>query len=309
MRQTLKAVIVATLAVLGGPAGAADPAAVQSASITIEGERQDFLYYVPTQRPARPGVVLALHGGRGDGQRFLDQTPSLVRLAEREGFIAVYPSADGNWNDGRTAFKSAPSDVTVMRALVDWLARTHGADPARVFVTGVSNGGVMAHKLACDAPDLVAGIAPIAASFNQTLYAGCRPTAPIPVVMFNGTDDPLMVYDGGRSSSRLAKFAPGGEPVIGAEETIGFWARANGCGGAPAEQDLPDRVAGDGTTVTVLSYSCPSAATQLYRINGGGHSVPGTAQRGQRMQRLVGPTSQEIDAMAQAVAFFQRHGL
>lgn len=296
------------LCVLGCAAGPA-VAEVARGTMTVEGTEQAFLYYVPATVEARPGVVLALHGGRGTGQNFLDRTPSLLREADRAGFIAVYPSADGNWNDGRAAFAEHPSDVTVMRALVAWLAANLGADPGRVFATGVSNGGVMAHKLACDAPDLVRAIAPIAASFNQTLYAACKPAAPTPVVMFNGTEDPLMVYDGGRSTSRLAALAPGGEPVVAAEETLAFWARVNGCAAVPVTETRPDLVPNDGTSVAVLRYNCPAPSVQLYRIEGGGHAVPGAVPLGARAARLVGPTSQEIDAMVEAVAFFERYGL
>lgn len=284
------------------------PAGVEQAEITVNGEQRSFLYYAPATRSANPGVVLGLHGGRGSGATFLGQTPSMLSYADALGFIAVYPNANGNWNDGRVNFADRPSDVAFLSAVIDWMAVNFAADRNRVFVTGASNGGAMTYKMACDAPELVAGIAPIISSLTATLYADCNPNQPVPVVMFNGTADPLNVYDGGRATSRLAGFAPQEDTMTGVEVTAGFWARVNGCGTGTTAEDLPDR-ANDGTTVTLIRYDCPSSAVWLYRINGGGHTVPGMAPTGPRAERLVGRTSQDIDAAGLAVAFFQRYGL
>ena len=203
-------------------------------------------------------------------------------------------------------FQGQPSDVAFLRAVVDWLAANHGADRSRVFVTGASNGGAMSFKMACDAPDLVRAAAPIISSLTQTLAANCNPGRGVPIAMFNGTADPLNTYEGGPATSRLADFAPQEDTAIGAEATAAFWARINGCGGTTSE-NLPDLV-NDGTSVTLIRYNCSGPDVLLYRINGGGHTVPGMAA-GRRVERMLGPATQDIDAAGLAVAFFQRYGL
>lgn len=289
-------------------ANAEIPAGVERADITVNGEQRSFLYYVPASRSANPGIVMGLHGGRGSGATFIGQTPSMLSYADALGFIAVYPDANGNWNDGRINFADRPSDVAFLSAVIDWMAVNQSADRSRVFVTGASNGGAMSYKMACDAPGLVAGIAPIISSLTASLYAACNPSQPVPVVMFNGTEDPLNVYEGGKATSRLAQFAPQEDTMTGVEVTAGFWAEVNGCAGGTSAEDLPDRT-NDGTTVTLIRYDCAGPAVWLYRINGGGHSVPGMAPPGRVAERLVGRTSQDIDAAGLAVAFFQRYGL
>lgn len=293
----------------GGLRAAAQvPAGMQQAEITVGGLRRSFYYHVPAGGPSRPGAVLALHGGGADAARFMGQVPSLPAYADREGFVAVYPDGIDQWNDGRANFAGKPDDVAFMRALVDWLSANLGVDRSRVFAFGPSNGGVMSYKIACDAPDLVAAIAPFVANMNTTLYNNCRPTQPTPVMITNGTADPLMVYDGGAPTSALSRLAPQGDSITSTEQTVQFWANVNNCSGRSAT-DLPDR-ANDGTTVTLFRYDCPpGAAVWLYRIEGGGHTIPGGSSTGPMAVRLVGPTSQDIDGVARAIEFFSSYGL
>ncbi len=274
----------------------------------MNGQARSFVYYAPASRSSRPAVVLSLHGGRGSGAKYISQTPSMLSYADQLGFVAIYPDATENWNDGREGFAGRPSDVAFLSAVIDWAAANLNADRSRVFVTGASNGGAMSYKMACDAPGLVAGIAPIISSLSTALFAQCAPGQPVPVVMFNGTEDPLNVYAGGTSTSRLAQFSEQSGGVTGAVTTAEFWARVNGCGLSPTSENLPD-ISNDGTTVTLIRYSCPRNQVWLYRVNGGGHSIPGMTGNGRGAERLVGRTSQDIDAVGRAVAFFQMYGL
>jgi polyhydroxybutyrate depolymerase len=296
----------------GGFAGrrsASLPAGAETVQITSGGRTRSFIVYAPSNLPANPSVMLILHGGQGSASMMVSQN-NLRAYADREGFLAVYPEGTNkNWNDGRAKFAGYPDDVAFMRDVVNWLSANRGASRSRVFATGISNGGTMAHRLACEAPDLVAGIAPIAANFPEALYRRCSPSQATPVVMFQGTDDPLMLYQGGVPDlSNLPGRVEATEAVTSTETTISFWARVAGCG-APSSQQLPDR-ANDGTTVTRISYACPRDQVTLYRINGGGHSWPGTTNpMAARLERFNGPTSQDIDASALMVQFFSRYGL
>lgn len=282
---------------------------MQRTEITASGQTREVLYHVPSNRDASPAIVLMLHGGGGAASKFLDRNPEIVTQADREGFLLMVPDAGENWNDGRVNFLSEPSDVPYIRSVIDFAVSELGGDRSRVFITGPSNGGAMAYKIACDAPEIVTAIAPIIASFNTTQYANCNPSESTPVAIFNGTEDPLTVYNGGEATSRLARFAPQEDTMVPTPDTAAFWARVNGCASTPTSEDLPDRIKDDGTTVTVIRYSCPRDQVILYRINGGGHSIAGSSENSRVMERLVGKTSQEIDAIAQAIAFFKTYGL
>lgn len=292
-----------------GGGGGALPANTEQIEITVDGNSRIFFVHTPDRLDRNPAIMLALHGGGGSASGMASRN-TMVGVSDDEGFIAVFPEAlDGTWNDGRGAAADKADDISFLRAVVDWVVDNRGASPDRVYASGISNGGAMAHNLACNAPDLVAGIAPVAANFTSTLYARCDPSDSTPVLMFSGTDDPLMLYEGGRPNLQMGRNrggggndGPGGEDLIPAETTIAFWAEVAGCSGATSV-DLPDNV-NDGTTVTRVTYDCPRDQVTFYRIEGGGHTWPGGAEMPGQIARFIGTTSQEIDASAEMAAFF-----
>jgi len=288
-------------------AAAVPASAARLMTVTQGGRQRSFYVHAPSNLSSRPGAVLVLHGGGGGAGNAL-QTSEMNAAAPRNGFLAVYPDAGGErWNDGRMATASSSDDVGFMRAIVAALQAEYGLDPSRVYATGISNGGIMAHKLACDAPDLVRAIAPVSANMPEALRAVCR-GAGVPVMMFSGTDDPLMPFDGGRPQlDALLRRVRGSsdDQMVSSPATAAFWASRNGCGSAGSSA-LPDR-SSDGTTITQVSYSgCNTGQVVLFQINGGGHSWPGSATPD---RRLAGKTSQDIDATSVMVDFFQRNGL
>jgi polyhydroxybutyrate depolymerase len=220
----------------------------------------------------------------------------------------VFPNANGKqWNDGRETTRSASDDVAFLVKLVQQVTAESGGDPRRVFVTGVSNGGMMTQRLICEAADVVAAGAVVIANMPADLAAGCRPKRPVPVVFFNGVADPLMPWAGGE-----IRKAPGlgvGGKAMSTPATIAFWARANGCRNEQAET-LPDR-ADDGTRVKLHTFeSCSGAAAQLYEIEGGGHTWPGGPEpKLDIVRRIVGTTSKDIDATQAILYFFSKYGL
>jgi polyhydroxybutyrate depolymerase len=291
MRFFLSAILALCLAVPAAAMTRPPAPPTEPYAVTIDG-REVWVYQPPGTARAWP-VMLALHGGGGTGAGFMSQT-NIRAAAEAHGFVAVWPTAiGGNWNDGRVSQVGGPDDVAFLGAVVDWLAANVRADRGRIFVTGISNGAMMAHKLACDAPQIVAGIAPVAGSMSEALYAACKPASATPVVMFSGTADPLNPYLGG-----APRFASGEDSIVAHETVAAFWAGVAGCGAATTEA-LPD-IADDGTTVTRLAWVCPGPGVVLYRVEGGGHTWPG----GNAGTRLTGPTTQDIDATAEMVRSF-----
>lgn len=268
---------------------------------------RSYTAVVPAGAPPAGGfpVVMVLHGGGGSGDRVAKQT-GFANYVDRRKFIAVFPDAGGQqWNDGRETTRGAGSDVNFLVQVAQQVT-ANGGDPRRVFVTGVSSGGMMAQRLACEAADTFAAAAIVNANMPAGIARSCRPARSLPIVFFSSPNDPLMPWDGG--SIRAGMMRGAGGTVISTPQTVDFWARVNGCGGEKVSQ-LPDR-ANDGTSVRLHSFSCSGGSTVLYEIDGGGHTWPGSAG-GQRpmLQRIVGPTSQDINATATILDFFGRYGL
>jgi polyhydroxybutyrate depolymerase len=164
-----------------------------------------------------------------------------------------------------------------------------------VYATGISNGAMFAYRLACDLPGTFAAVAPVAGALPADLAPGCAHGAPVSVIAFQGTADPLMPYLGGGAGQRR---------VLSAERSIALWGTRAGCTGTPVTTDEPDRTT-DGTRVRrTVFLSCPEGrAVELYTIDGGGHTWPGGPEAGRR----VGRVSREIDATELIWAFFAGH--
>jgi polyhydroxybutyrate depolymerase len=268
-------------------------------TLRVDGVSRDYLVYLPpAYRPERPApLVLVFHGGGGRARGIAPHT-GFSRLAEREGFVAVYPEGlDRRWNDGR-GYGASHDDVGFVRALLDTLRRELAIDPRRIYATGISNGAIFSYRLACDMPGVFAAVAPVAGAMPVDLAPSCAHAEPVSVLAMQGTADPLMPYAGGGVASRRGR-------VFSAEESVGFWARVAGCGGPVTVTEEPDRVA-DGTRVRHTDFGpCLDRrrAVELYTIEGGGHTWPGGPPAG----RAVGRVSRELDATALIWSFFLQH--
>ena len=263
-------------------------------SLAINGDtRRYYVHLPPGWRRDHPApLVLVFHAGGGRARDIAPHT-GFSRIADREGFVVVYPQGlRGRWNDGRGFATATHDDVGFVRALLDTLGRELGVDPKRVYATGISNGAMFAYRLACDLPGTFAAVAPVAGALPAELAPGCAHAAPVSVLAFQGTADPLMPYQGGGAGQRR---------VLSAERSLGFWATLAGCTGTPVTTDEPDRVA-DGTRVRHTTWlGCRDGrSVELYTIEGGGHTWPGGPEAGRR----VGRVTREIDATATIWGFF-----
>ncbi len=173
------------------------------------GVERTYSAIIPTSRPAP--LVLVLHGNTQQGKDLRTRT-SWPDVARREGFVAVFPDGlnrawAGLRGDAGRAGRSPPAgtdDVAFLTALIAKFVRDGIADPKQIYVTGVSNGGHMTLTLACSHAELFAAAASVIANFTETMMASCKPSRPLPMVMMNGTADPLIAYNGGRGTSRYA---------------------------------------------------------------------------------------------------------
>jgi polyhydroxybutyrate depolymerase len=247
------------------------------------------------------GLVLNLHGGAatGAGQEGLTDFDA---VADTTGLVVVYPDGyDKSWADGRGASPAARhhvDDLGFLVALAGKLANDFGIAPGRVFATGMSNGGFMSNRLACDRADIFAAIAPVAG----TLGAGvpCNPSRPVSVLAVHGTDDPLVPFDGGDVHGR-----GGVSHSVSATGMFDKWRSLDGCRGDPSRQDLPD--VGDGTSVHRFTAAPCEDNTEVvfYKIDNGGHTWPGARQY--LPTAIIGPTTRGFDASEVIAQFFLAH--
>ncbi len=288
------------------PSGATNPGLALQA-FEYNGLERSYRLIAPTgYDPDLPApLVLALHGGGGNSLQMCTLAGGIQELTETEGFLVVCPDAiENHWNDGRgnQRYRSQAEDIDdvgYLLALIERLSSEYAIDPERFYVTGASNGGMMTQRLACEAASSFAAAAVVIASLPTALK--CQPDRAIPILFINGTDDPLMPYQGGQVHFYQREL---GE-VLSTPETIEFWATADGCASAPQTELLPDRDPNDGTRVRTTRYSdCTSdSEVVLYSIEGGGHTWPGGAQYAPPF--VIGRVSRELAANDVIWDFFE----
>ena len=317
MRNFLYAVLLAGVVAATGPTtwagaqrGAGDRAATsgtRTVAFPFQGRTRQYVLYVPTAPDG--SLVLAFHGG-GQVAAQMRQISGLDALADREHFIVAYPEAvERSWADGRnetSAEKQGVDDVGFAKAVVADIARIHVIDRGRVYATGLSNGGVLTHRLACDAAETFAAIAPVIATIAARTAASCLPSAPVGVVSVVGVADPSVRFDGGAVGDRDE-----GGRTHGSRATEELWRSLNGCGPTVTSTPLPVLVP-DGTAVVRRTYAgCRGIGDVVwYEIEGGGHRWPPHAYEGAEegfALRENGVSSRNINASEVIWAFFAGH--
>jgi polyhydroxybutyrate depolymerase len=281
------------------------PVAAQdlSASLVSGGRTRTYLARVPAKSDSQAALplVIALHGGGGTGAAMRDLT-GLNAIADANGFVVAYPDGySTSWADGRgttDAEVAGVDDVAFISALIDNVAARTGIDQRRVYVTGVSNGGMMSLRLACQLSNRITAAAPVAANMPTNLPANCAPARAVPIMFVHGDLDPLMPRAGG-----VIPLGAGGS-VLSTAESLAFWNGRNGCSTTPASTTTIDPVV-DGTSIALARYApCTgSAENRFYDVIGGGHTWPGGVQY--LSVALIGRTSMDINAGQEAWQFFR----
>jgi polyhydroxybutyrate depolymerase len=312
---------------------AGGPAPGEAATHAVPGyPDRDYLVRLPRAGAGPWPVVFAFHGGGGDKDGLLrttcpggdeDAHGCLASLADREGFALVVPDGvDGpglerrSWNAGGgdggfrcvggEACRAASDDVAYFDALLAEVARGVDLDRARLHAVGLSNGGAMSHRLACERADVLAAIASIAGGNQAAVAPGCAPSRPVPVLHVHGTADPCWGFDGAVREP-VCEDARGGR-FVSVRESVEGWLARNGCESrtleAMAAEPQPDREA-DGTASALLSGVGCVASTALLRIEGGGHTWPGGWTFAPEAR--VGRVARDLDASALLWSFLSRH--
>jgi polyhydroxybutyrate depolymerase len=255
---------------------------------TSDGLREVIV--LPARRQPAPTVIV-LHG-IAISASWTSQISGFAEAARERGFTSVYPEGiKSAWNDGREGVTSGADDVGFLRKLVHELVQQKVADPARIYITGISNGGMMALRMLCEASELFAGAGTTIANMPARTGATCQIAHPVPVVMVNGSADLLVPYNGGW----VGPFGIGGN-VWGTEKTASFLARANGCATVARTQSA----AGSITKTAWRNCIAPNKDVTLYRVNGGGHQIYGRRGAIASLMRSWGPNISAAEAIMAA---------
>jgi len=279
-------------------------------TITIGKVTRHYTVRLPDARPAP--LVVVLHGNTQTGADMITRT-AWPAVARREGFAVVFPDGlNHSWADLRPnnlrAGRVPPhgtDDVAFIVKLAEKLVADGIADPKRIYVTGISNGGAMTMTLVCKRADLFAAAASVVINLTDQSASLCHPARPVPILMMNGTADPLVPFKGGRGTSRFAV-----DGFWSVEKTLFFWRVNNGCETADATTtDLAHRDPAERSTVTRIDSKCPAGRdVVLYRVNDGGHRMPGLPDA--RFPRLanafLGPQNHDIDGAETIWTFFKK---
>jgi polyhydroxybutyrate depolymerase len=300
----LAALALAGVAACGPRTPAADPGGESAATtalpvgqstqtITIDGTLRTYRVYRPAGLPSPAALVVMLHGGFGTGSQ-AERSYGWDQQADRAHFLVAYPDGlNRAWNaGGGCCGKPAAdgvNDVAFITGMVAAIGHRLRLDPRRLYVTGISNGGIMAYRLACDT-SVFAAIGPDSA----TQLGSCPHPAPVSVLHIHGTADHNIPYDGGRGDGVAHIDGPPVPSVIAA------WRQTDGCT-APVVTVRPP--------VTTSVATCPDGrAVELITIQGAGHQWPGAPDR-PLIQRILGtdPPSTALSATAVLWQFFARH--
>lgn len=280
-------------------------AAPERISLVHDGLSRSAALDRPASAAGPAPLIVVLHGAALDGatQRFL--LDPLSPAARQAGAALVFPDAYGLvWNDGPLAaslpgFLSARDDVGFLDALIERLVAEGVADPARVHLVGVSNGGMMALAYACRRAERLASLVVFKATLAADAPETCRPARPLPVLMSAGTEDPIVRWDGRIVLAGLIEL----DRRLPVEEGFAVWLAGNGCTGAGEPEMLPRRGRGDEPWVERrVGLGCAAgAAMELHAVVGGGHRLPGG--EASPLFRLLGRATPDVEAAALVLGF------
>ena len=193
----------------------------------------------------------------------------------------------GGQNPEETKNKPEPADdIAFLNQMLDQLALKYSIDTRRIYAAGLGDGGFMALRVGCSMADRVVAVAAVSTTLPKTMI--CLPSRPLPALFIDGTDDPIIPYNGGT-------YKPGQFHVLSAEDSAKGWAKFDRCGEKPTQGKLPASEKGSKEIRTLTFSGCQdNAQVVLYSIKGGGNTWPGGEQY--LSEKEVGKTSTDLNA-------------
>jgi polyhydroxybutyrate depolymerase len=250
----------------------------KSGSIEIDGRKRTYLVHLPPGYDGRTPLplVLVLHGAT-ESPEGVERLSRMSIKADEANFIAAYPRGTGRlnpahfptWNSGACcgyAMTHHVDDVAFLRALLARLKKDYAVDPKRIYVTGISNGGMMSYRLACELSGEIAAAAPVEGAQDIP----CHPSNPVSIIVFHGTADHLVPFNGGSTPFQMGS-KRSDTPV---EETVAFWVKEDGCSPDPKHSETSE------VHTDVYTGCREGTGVALYAIQGGHHMWPGVRVSG-----------------------------
>jgi polyhydroxybutyrate depolymerase len=297
LRERIKARIEERRAERGAPAATGGLQELQ-----VQG--REVLVHLPTGYDAsHPApLVLAFHGGGGHAEHMADNY-GLQKKADEAGFVVAFPNGYSKFPGGKFATWNAggccgdardkgSDDVGFARAVVAAIQAKYAIAADRVFATGMSNGGMLSHRLACEAADVFRAVASVA---GTDATSSCTPSRPISVLHIHARDDDHVLFNGGagpnafRDESKVMNF-------VSVPETMSRWVQRDRCT-APPQRTLDK----PGAYCETHSGCAGGTSVQLCVTDSGGHSWPGA----DKVRRGKPAASQALDANDQIWRFFE----
>jgi polyhydroxybutyrate depolymerase len=272
------------LAACGSGPEVATPATVApGGTLTVGLDDRPFQLHVPqSSDPAGSAPLVVLLHGYTSSSAELDDYFQFTAESDRRGFLLAMPDGTTDeegeqfWSAGGTCcdfYGAGVDDATYLRRVIDTVTSSYPVDPARVYLVGHSNGGFMAHRMACEHAAAVTAIASLAGVATDDA-SQCAPEHPVSVLQVHGTADEVIAFEGGELAGR---------PFPSAAATIEMWRDLNGCADradtSAAPLDLESVLPGRETTVTTYAADCRDATrVELWSIDGGRHVPALTAE-------------------------------
>jgi len=247
----------------GGDDGGED--SLSPATVDVEGGQRPYYLHVPANLTKPAPVVFVLHGGGGRPQAIARRT-DWTQAADQHGFVVVFPEGSaspsgrgGTWNVGSGWTSASSDDIGYVAAILKDIGHNVQVDPTRVYATGVSMGGVLSYRLACEMSDTFAAIAPVSATMVEP---DCKPTSPVAILHIHGTDDDRIPLHGGhgqKTASKRSWPAP--------EKGIAAWSHFDAC----ADAAPPHSTEGG---ADCESFQQCRAPVEMCVLSGGSHGWP-----------------------------------
>lgn len=285
-----------------------------SHQLIVNGHKRTFYWYTPEEARDTPlPVVVLLHGYKGNAEEIL-KLSGMLKLAQKEPLILLIPEGrQATWNIHAIKGQYDDQDLHFIDGAIEFIKYNASVDTQRIYAMGMSNGGFLATRLACERPNTFAAVGAVSATLAKPLLTeDCQAGSPVPVAMINGTKDPVVLWDGGLG--KLKSTFPDSE-IAGVEDTLAFWRERHQCQSPLAKpvHVLADEL--DDPIVLHYSYQCesssPASPVQQWTVVGGGHTWPKSPQRftikSWIYRRFVGRTTRNLNATEALWQFFQQH--
>ena len=254
-----------------------------------DGIERNYRLFIPSSYDGSNSYPLVFNfHGFGSNAAEQDFYSDMNRVGEANDFFICYPNGIANsWNVG-WEFGSEADDVGFTSALIDRLTQDYSIDSERIYSCGMSNGGFMSYRLACELNNKIAAIASVTGSMAPALAMDCEPGRPFSILQFHGTDDATVPYNGMEDLN------------IGIDSLFNYWSILNQCDTDIDTIDIEDTNMDDGSTAQRISLTNCGNNTEvvLYKIDKGAHTWPGAFI-------TLGVTNQDVEASEVIWNFFK----